>query len=151
MWFIFYKIFTIHRLHVTSTATPRTCQSDPMLYFPYDHHYDDVSCTHASATVYGDHNGAKLETDGANKYVCLGGNTHFEVSNRIYDIESQHRSIFSHYVITWLQSFWSICYNYISASIISVYSRFYCQYSKITNNGNDILNMRYIGVYIIIY
>ena len=50
-----------------------------MLHFPYDDHFNDISCNHAISILYGDKHGAIIQKDGNNKYVCFSGKTHFEV------------------------------------------------------------------------
>ena len=61
-----------------------TCKSDPMLHFPYDDHFNDVSCNRALSTTYGDLHGATLHKQGNHKFVCFAGKTNFEVQFIIY-------------------------------------------------------------------
>ena len=61
-----------------------TCKSDPMLHFPYDDHFNDVSCNRALSTTYGDLHGATLHKQGNHKFVCFAGKTNFEVFDTVH-------------------------------------------------------------------
>ncbi|KAI0208075.1 hypothetical protein LSAT2_007248 [Lamellibrachia satsuma] len=56
------------------------CEDDLLLYFPYEDHYNDVTCHQAIATQYG--NGVSLQFDPERNgnVACFTGGTHFEVA-----------------------------------------------------------------------
>ena len=56
-----------------------TCADDLLLHFPYDNHYNDVTCHQAIATQYG--SGVSIQFDSVRKgnVACFTGDTHFEV------------------------------------------------------------------------
>ena len=60
-------------------AVMPTCSDDLLLHFPYEDHYNDVTCHKAIATQYGD--GVSLEADAVRggNVACFTGDTHFEV------------------------------------------------------------------------
>ncbi|KAI0232633.1 hypothetical protein LSAT2_017057 [Lamellibrachia satsuma] len=57
-----------------------TCSDDLLLYFPYEEHYNDVTCHHAIATQYGQNVDIRPDPIRKGNVACFGGNTHFEVS-----------------------------------------------------------------------
>ncbi|KAI0239669.1 hypothetical protein LSAT2_009631 [Lamellibrachia satsuma] len=57
-----------------------TCSDDLLLYFPYEDHYNDVTCHHAIATQYGSNVNIKNDPDRNGNVACFSGDTHFEVS-----------------------------------------------------------------------
>ncbi|KAI0236875.1 hypothetical protein LSAT2_012645 [Lamellibrachia satsuma] len=56
-----------------------TCSDDLLLYFPYDDHYNDVTCHHAIATQYGSNVAILPDPDRVDNVACFNGDTHFEV------------------------------------------------------------------------
>jgi len=59
------------------------CEDDLLLYFPYEDHYNDVTCHHAIATQYGDGVSLQYDAERQGNVACFTGETHFEV-NVIY-------------------------------------------------------------------
>ena len=57
-----------------------TCADDLLLHFPYDNHYNDVTCHHAIATQYGTGVSIRFDSDRNGNVACFTGGTHFEVS-----------------------------------------------------------------------
>ncbi|KAI0236872.1 hypothetical protein LSAT2_012642 [Lamellibrachia satsuma] len=57
-----------------------TCSDDLLLYFPYEDHYNDVTCHHAIATQYGSNVDILPDADRNSNVACFSGDTHFEVS-----------------------------------------------------------------------
>ncbi|KAK2175222.1 hypothetical protein NP493_743g03045 [Ridgeia piscesae] len=55
-----------------------TCADDLLLHFPYEDHYNDVTCHGAVATQYGE--GVKKKFDASRRGIvaCFSGKTHFE-------------------------------------------------------------------------
>ncbi|KAK2193943.1 hypothetical protein NP493_4g03049 [Ridgeia piscesae] len=56
------------------------CHDDLLLHFPYEDHYNDVTCHQAIATQYG--TGVSIQHDPVRNgnVACFAGNTHFEVA-----------------------------------------------------------------------
>ena len=59
------------------------CEDDLLLHFPYEDHYNDVTCHHAIATQYGDGVSLQYDAERQGNVACFTGETHFEV-NVIY-------------------------------------------------------------------
>ena len=59
-------------------AVQPTCSDDLLLHFTYEEHFNDVTCHHAIATMYGPGT-ATLVTDGAHTAVRFDGSSYFEV------------------------------------------------------------------------
>ncbi|KAI0236841.1 hypothetical protein LSAT2_012610 [Lamellibrachia satsuma] len=57
-----------------------TCADDLLLHFPYDNHYNDVTCHHAIATQYGTGVSIRFDSDRNGNVACFTGGTHFEVA-----------------------------------------------------------------------
>ncbi|KAI0222915.1 hypothetical protein LSAT2_025828 [Lamellibrachia satsuma] len=57
-----------------------TCSDDLLLYFPYEDHYNDVTCHHAIATQYGTDVSRVFDSERRGNVACFGGQTHFEVA-----------------------------------------------------------------------
>ena len=57
-----------------------TCADDLLLYFPYEDHYNDVTCHHAIATQYGTDVYRKHDAARNGNVACFGGAAHFEVN-----------------------------------------------------------------------
>ena len=56
------------------------CEDDLLLYFPYEDHYNDVTCHQAIATKYGDGVSLQFDPDRNGNVACFTGGTHFEVN-----------------------------------------------------------------------
>ncbi|KAI0236833.1 hypothetical protein LSAT2_012602 [Lamellibrachia satsuma] len=56
------------------------CEDDLLLYFPYEDHYNDVTCHHAIATQYGDGVSLQFDPERNGNVACFTGGTHFEVA-----------------------------------------------------------------------
>ena len=57
-----------------------TCSDDLLLYFPYEEHYNDVTCHKAIATQYGGGVSLVADAERGGNVACFTGDTHFEVS-----------------------------------------------------------------------
>ncbi|KAI0239671.1 hypothetical protein LSAT2_009633 [Lamellibrachia satsuma] len=57
-----------------------TCSDDLLLYFPYEDHYNDVTCHHAIATQHGTDVSRVFDSERRGNVACFGGQTHFEVA-----------------------------------------------------------------------
>ncbi|KAK2186747.1 hypothetical protein NP493_190g03002 [Ridgeia piscesae] len=57
-----------------------SCSDDLLLYFPYEEHYNDVTCHHAIATQYGSDVSLQFDAVRNGHVACFGGESHFEVS-----------------------------------------------------------------------
>ena len=57
-----------------------TCADDLLLHFPYNDHYNDVTCHKAIATLYGDGVSLVADANRPGKVACFTGQTHFEVT-----------------------------------------------------------------------
>ena len=56
-----------------------SCSSDMLLHFPFDDHFNDVTCNRAVSTVYG---GVSIENDTMRGNVaCFNESDHLVVSN----------------------------------------------------------------------
>ena len=55
------------------------CEDDLLLHFPYEDHYNDVTCHHAIATQYGDGVSLQYDAERQGNVACFTGGTHFEV------------------------------------------------------------------------
>ncbi|KAI0239670.1 hypothetical protein LSAT2_009632, partial [Lamellibrachia satsuma] len=64
----------------TTTTVIPTCSDDLLLYFPYEDHYNDVTCHHAIATQYGIDVSRVFDSERRGNVACFGGQTHFEVA-----------------------------------------------------------------------
>jgi len=64
-------------LHVTE-VTPK-CDDDLLLHFPYEDHYNDVTCHQAIATQYGVGVSLQFDVDRKSNVACFTGGTHFQV------------------------------------------------------------------------
>ena len=62
------------------TAVITACSGDLLLYFPYEEHYNDVTCHHAIATLYGSDVWRKFDAVRNSHVVCFGGKAHLEAS-----------------------------------------------------------------------
>ena len=60
------------------TVNP-TCTDNLLLHFPYEEHYNDVTCHQAIATKYGEGVSIRHDSDRAGNVACFTGQTHFEV------------------------------------------------------------------------
>ncbi|KAI0218126.1 hypothetical protein LSAT2_030156 [Lamellibrachia satsuma] len=65
---------------VQLTEITPTCRDDLLLHFPYEDHYNDVTCHHAIATQYGSDVRRTFDAVRNSNVACFGGNSHFEVS-----------------------------------------------------------------------
>ena len=61
-----------------------SCSDDLLLYFPYEEHYNDVTCHHAIATQYGSDVSLQFDAVRNGHVACFGGESHFEVSHLQY-------------------------------------------------------------------
>ena len=59
------------------------CEDDLLLYFPYEDHYNDVTCHHAIATQYGDGVSLQFDPERNGNVACFTGGTHFEVNTHV--------------------------------------------------------------------
>ena len=59
------------------------CADDLLLHFPYEDHYDDVTCHQAIATKNGDGVSLQFDPERNGNVACFTGGTHFEVSTAI--------------------------------------------------------------------
>lgn len=58
-----------------------TCSDDLLLRFPFEDHYNDVTCHGAVATQYGEGVERKFDAERHGTVACLSGKTHFEVGS----------------------------------------------------------------------
>ena len=69
-----------------------TCSDDLVLHFTYEEHFNDMTCNHAIATMYG-HGTATLVTDGNHTAVRFDGRSYFEVG-ATKDVASRDNDVF---------------------------------------------------------
>ncbi|KAK2189371.1 hypothetical protein NP493_108g03006 [Ridgeia piscesae] len=65
-------------LGATRRLTPK-CDDDLLLHFPYEDHYNDVTCHQAIATQYGVGVSLQFDVDRKSNVACFTGGTHFQV------------------------------------------------------------------------
>ncbi|KAK2151820.1 hypothetical protein NP493_2565g00004 [Ridgeia piscesae] len=56
------------------------CEDDLLLYFPYEEHFNDVTCHQAIATQYGSGVSIQFDAERNGNVACFTGETHFEVA-----------------------------------------------------------------------
>ena len=56
------------------------CEDDLLLYFPYEKHFNDVTCHQAIATQYGTGVSIQFDAERNGNVACFTGETHFEVT-----------------------------------------------------------------------
>ena len=77
-----FRLSVLNNYYVMLFTVVPTCADNLLLHFPYEDHYNDVTCHHAIATKYGEGVSIRYDSDRRGNVACFTGGTHFEVSIR---------------------------------------------------------------------